>query len=442
MPQQKIACDCAGGLRGSRVCNAQGTAFGPCLMCSSGSAGGSGGLAGGGTAGGASAGGATAGGGAAGGATAGGGTAGGNTAGGATAGGGAAGGATAGGGTAGGNTAGGATAGGATAGGATAGGGSAGGAIAPDDPCGATLPFSDEDAGTCEVASWCTDGGRRSCAEAQQVGCTPQVITLAADDQYVAWVDISGAVWSAPTAGGAPVKLARRQVNGSWSISVSAGWVYWASANGIIRAPAAGGPREPVLCAPNIGVLAADAPGVYYSQQGAGVSFVPLDGGSPYGVANSSAVSSLARDAQRVYWTNDLNGQVRSAPLNTPGMSAGQSLFTGQFSPRGLAVAGGRLYWVESNSPGAARSGDVGGGAVETLATNQDVPNRATGDADRAWWFARGGNMNGNENGFRSRPRDGGPAELELDCRLTELAADSNTLYLGTPGGVWRLPKP
>jgi len=421
-PQQQIACDCFGGLggrRGVRTCSADGLSYGPCLSCTSGTAGG-------GTAGGA-----------AGGATAGGATAGGATAGGATAGG-----ATAGGATAGGATAGGATAGGATAGGATAGGATAGGSVADagPDPCGPSLPGASDDAGTCLVSEWCSDGGRRTCGEAQQVGCTPAVVNLAADDQHVAWLDIAGGVWAAPK-GGAAVKLASGQTGGS-RVAVKSGQVYWTTRNGIIRAPAAGGAALPVRCEADIGVIAADAPGVYYSGLLAGdVFFAPLDGGAPHGVANASAVSSLACDDQNVYWANPQTGRVRSAPLNVAGMGMGTQLFMGQASLAGLVVMGGRLYWVEQGSPGTARSGDVSGGAVETLAANVDLPVRAVGDSDRAWWFAVGAGAGGAETGFQSRPRDGGAAELELDARLRDLASDSDTLYLGTSGGVWRLPK-
>ncbi len=119
--------------------------------------------------------------------------------------------------------------------------------------------------------------------------------------------------------------------------------------------PAALDPCTPETCEPQtlveglsfpVAIVVDDVRAYFLDQND--VLAVPLGGGSVESVAMGQGLpTSLALDADYLYWTNFTEGTIRRTPSDgeTP-----EELVSGLSYPQALAVAGGNVYWV--NSPG------------------------------------------------------------------------------------------
>jgi sugar lactone lactonase YvrE len=190
----------------------------------------------------------------------------------------------------------------------------------------------------------------------------PWAITVDANSVYLVLGYESSAVLSVSKNGGTPETLASSVGDAyiPWSIAVDDSSVYWADYGGrLLSAPKGGG---------NINVVASN--GNYfgitkshdrlYAFRGEGTSSatlvdVPLDGSNEIVLASldHGAVGTIAVDAEAIYFTNGM-------------------------------VAAGTVASVSRN-----------GGAVDMLATEQDVPAGIADDEEAIYWVTAGGAESG-----------------------------------------------
>ncbi|HEY6722752.1 MAG TPA: hypothetical protein VI197_01940 [Polyangiaceae bacterium] len=81
-------------------------------------------------------------------------------------------------------------------------------------------------------------------------------------------------------------------------------------------------------------------------------------------VAEQTGLTSMAVNANGVYWTvsgdaETANGALRTCPLSGCPDSGPLELATGQAQPTSLHVVGGFAYWLNRNVPGAANANSV-----------------------------------------------------------------------------------
>ncbi len=114
---------------------------------------------------------------------------------------------------------------------------------------------------------------------------------------------------------------------------------------------------------------------------------------APADAATSIRPVRLAADADAVYWTDTGGSEAGGAVMKVP-LAGGApiKLAQGLAGPRGIAVSGGFVYWVEKGTgatnfhDGALRKVSSSGGAPETLAGGLVAPDRlAVSDAHVCW---------------------------------------------------------
>lgn len=192
--------------------------------------------------------------------------------------------------------------------------------------------------------------------------------TLAVDADSVYWtVEPSsgyGFVYSAPTGGG-PTTILANDAYMSGTIGVDATTVYFttfggAGGNAELHSvpklgPTDGGPSTLLASFPNdqLRDLLVTATGIYVTGYG-NVYFVPLAGGTPQVVWDSSKVGSLAGpnmlavDATALWWTDFVGGRVWTMPLaGGPARVFSQ----GAFEPGLLLLNAGYVIWEQSGGP-------------------------------------------------------------------------------------------
>jgi hypothetical protein len=134
---------------------------------------------------------------------------------------------------------------------------------------------------------------------------------------------------------------------------------------------------------------------------------------------------ALAVDATHVYWT--AGGEVRAAPL-----AGGETiaLATGQRTPWGIAVDGGRVYWVNSVTPGQVMSVAVTGGEPQVVADLQARPKKLAVRDGTVYWT-----NSGNGTVMSVAVTGGTPQPLaDQQGSAVAIAVDATTVYWSTIG--------
>lgn len=143
---------------------------------------------------------------------------------------------------------------------------------------------------------------------------------------------------------------------------------------------------------------AIDGSGAYFFvETGAanGILECPLGGCIPYTLPPQvtrpvADVQSMALDATHVYWTETDKGLVLRVSKDLA--SAPEVIASGAKSPRGIAVSGAFVYWVEggtTNDDGTLNSALTTGAAPLVLARDQHRPHRVAIAAGRVFWTNR-----------------------------------------------------
>jgi Low-density lipoprotein receptor repeat class B len=96
-----------------------------------------------------------------------------------------------------------------------------------------------------------------------------------------------------------------------------------------------------------------------------------------------------ASAANRIYWTNQITGAIRTGNLD--GSGTAHNLFTGENGPQGVAIdpAANKIYWANFGSGGAIRTANLdGSGTAHNLFAGENGPEGIAIDpsANRIYW--------------------------------------------------------
>jgi hypothetical protein len=199
---------------------------------------------------------------------------------------------------------------------------------------------------------------------------TSSVSGLAVDKTNIYWTDFAGNVQKlalgGESTGATPVTLASGQ-DGPGAIVVDATNVYWVN-------------------------NAFDKPGTDGGTPGGSVVTVPIAGGTPTSLATTQAEPyGIAIDTVNVYWCDFYTGAVVASPKTRAGTVV--TLVSNQFAPESLVLASGSLYWVEQGLDEEGAAAEPGyvvrlapdGGAELTLASSASTFNMAVDDVNIYW---------------------------------------------------------
>lgn len=194
--------------------------------------------------------------------------------------------------------------------------------------------------------------------------------------------DSTGAIRRIPTSGGETVTLASGFTSRAGTFAINSASIFHTEANfpsseNLIRVPLNGDPSSVLAVLANTpGKLAADDTSIYWIDS-AGVSSLPVAGGSPLVLANAGGTPlDLLLRGTNVLWTetngpaHGETGTVKSVP-KTGGTVT--ELVKGGNAPRHLGGDASSLYWTEGGDIGLIEGyGRIaripaGGGSVETV---------------------------------------------------------------------------
>ena len=170
--------------------------------------------------------------------------------------------------------------------------------------------------------------------------------------------------------------------------------------------PKDGGPTRPAaVTAPDAGLT---------QSYGAACQVLPIDAGLPDGAAleatGANVFSDMTLNADAVYWTTGT--EVMRAPL---GSDDAVPVATAQNNSHALVVDSSSVYWTNMGVPptyvGSVLSMQIDGGAISTLASDQDSPNAITIDQASVYFVVGGTSLGDGGNSpaaVLSVPRTGG----------------------------------
>jgi hypothetical protein len=191
-----------------------------------------------------------------------------------------------------------------------------------------------------------------------------------------------------------------------------------------------------------VGVINANASGVFfflnnYDDPNPGSNYtssqVVAGTGSPSTVASmGSAITAgaIAGDGTDVYW---IDAAHLSLMKGTPGGGAVTTLVSGLGSPTGgLAVGSGNVYWADTNSIRMVSSAGEGGAAT-TFESGQISPDFLAADANNLYWTTQGSLVR--------LPLDGGTlVTITSGQTFSYVAMDTTSFYWSTGSQIEEVP--
>jgi hypothetical protein len=197
---------------------------------------------------------------------------------------------------------------------------------------------------------------------------------------------------------------------------------------GVSRTPAT------VATGEAISSIASDGTDVYWADQAGGIHSVPVTGGTPKTLATVSGVTNAGAqilvDESSVYFAG--GPDVVSVPKSG---GAVVTLASNQ-NAGSIAATGGDIFWTDLFQ-GVGPSGSVnrvatGGGTVTTLASKLDVPIMLAVDTNRAFWVDLG------SGDVKSVPLGGGAVSVlaSSDGNIGGVASDGSYVYWSSSNGV------
>jgi len=105
-------------------------------------------------------------------------------------------------------------------------------------------------------------------------------------------------------------------------------------------------------------------------------------------LASGAAGAAIAVDETGVYWGDSTNSALKKVGLQggpSATLASDQTIF-------GIAVRGGRVYWINQTGGGAILSlPETGGGVATTVVSGQPSPERLAVDGTNVYWTNYGG---------------------------------------------------
>jgi hypothetical protein len=245
--------------------------------------------------------------------------------------------------------------------------------------CGNACPGGEEcSAGTCAAPETCGFG--TSC-----VGCDPVASGqnrphgIAMDTGHVYWATEEGSVWRVAKSGGQPTLLGTGPQS-PFHMAIDATHVYWThmQPNGVSRVPIAGGTVEDIdvdfgisFLHPGRFALAVDSTFVWYDATGV-VGFTPKAGGSAsaYNLGGPITFAGIAYDNTSIFGLDNGASQGRVLKVNKT-TGAVETLASGQDMPVTVAHDGGYVYWAGQDD-GSIKRIPASGGALSVVAAGQE----------------------------------------------------------------------
>lgn len=289
---------------------------------------------------------------------------------------------------------------------------------------------------------------------------SPNFLTV--DQNNVYWTEAAGSVKKVGLYSGTVTTLTIRGPNYSSTatgITVDDVSVYWAvnpgGGNGnIYKIPIVGGTVTTLASANQPHDIVVDSTDVYWAENNGGtygsnaVRKIPIDGGAVTALTTSGTGHGvMAMDNSYAYFRYVYNNIYKIGKVNKNGGNVIDLASNLVSSPEGIAVDNSYVYWVETNA-GTINKVPINGGAVTTLATGLDDPQRIVVDTNRVYWTELANRIAG-AGVIKKVPISGGQVTT-LASGLNsphDIAIDSTNIYWteqgtdGTDGTVKKITK-
>jgi hypothetical protein len=240
------------------------------------------------------------------------------------------------------------------------------------------------------------------------VAQTEVPFSIAIDAPHLYWSAIgsfgAGSVLRVSLSGGAPSTIASG--TGLQGIALGATSVYWGADSNVLQMPLAGGKATKFATRQNSPyAIAVDAQDIFWTDAGeydesdpnGSIMKASIDGGAPVTLAaRRSLPSSIVVSGSWVYWVDDGT----PSALAKVSVNGGTTTTLASFEPltsASLAVDGTNIYWTTYVGPSTTTPGTsgqimrmpLGGGAITTLASGQNMPSCVAVDATSVYWATR-----------------------------------------------------
>jgi hypothetical protein len=173
--------------------------------------------------------------------------------------------------------------------------------------------------------------------------------------------------------------------------------LYWVDSGSIGHSTNSGGDADGAwLTSPDVlgGGIAVTAEHLYWTGWNGQIWRANRDGtGIQEIVSDATNPTSLAIDAQYLYWTNGSTDTIGRAPLGG-GPAENAFIATGD-APTGIAVDGAHVFWSNNNSGSIGRADKDGGAVTNSLVTGLNSPRGMTLDGGYVYWASFYGNRVG-----------------------------------------------
>jgi len=252
--------------------------------------------------------------------------------------------------------------------------------------------------------------------------------TALALTRTAAYFSTSIGIMTVGKTGGPPSVLVSTMGEGrAAALAVDETYAYWSGSydSKLMRAALATGAPE-VLAEGSVSAIALDSTAIYWSNwQDGTIWTIPKSGGAPTVLTAARHPSGLAIDANRIYWSEDVeaDGAVVAMPL---GGGPPITLAAAQGAPRGVALDTTHVFWTATFDETICRV-PLAGGPFEVLSKGTAYPERLVVDGASVYWI-------GDYCVQKVRSSGGTAQRLPGDEFPNDLAVDETSVYFLNDG--------